>query len=414
MNTGVSFMPLSEKIKVKTPIVEMDGDEMTRIMWRMVKDQLLLPYLDMDLRYYDLHIANRDATDDRVTMEAAEAIMHYGVGVKCATITPTEERVREYGLKKAWKSPNGTIREMLDGTVFRTPILAGNIHPLIASWKRPVTIGRHAYGDVYSNVEIRVDGPGRAELIFIPAGGDVPIRKTIKEFTGPGILQGIHNTDASIESFASACFTYALDREIDLWFSTKDTISKTYDGRFREIFARQYETYWKDRFAAAGIGYFFTLIDDAVARIVKSAGGILWALKNYDGDVMSDMIAAVCGSLAMMRSVLVSPRGYCEYEAAHGTVQKHYYKHLAGEETSSNSMALIFAWSGALRKRGELDGTPEVVLFADCLEAAALETIEGGIMTGDLLPVAERDPKSRKVSTKGFIEAVAENLRNKL
>ncbi len=403
-----------EKIKVKTTLVEMDGDEMTRIMWKIIKEKLIFPYLDIPLEYYDLHVKYRDDTDDQVTIDAARAIMKYGVGVKCATITPTEDRVKEYNLKQAWKSPNGTIRAMLDGTVFRTPIVVKNICPTVSTWKKPITIGRHAYGDVYNNTEIRVPGPGKAELVFTPAGGGEPVRRTIKDFAGPGIIQGIHNTDESIASFAKACFTYALDQKIDLWFSTKDTISKIYDARFRKIFDDEFEQHWKDKFAAAGIEYFFTLIDDAVARIVKSAGGVLWALKNYDGDVMSDMIASANGSLAMMTSVLVSPYGYYEYEAAHGTVQKHYYKHLKGEETSSNSMALIFAWSGALRKRGELDGTPEVMRFADCLEKAALTTVEEGVMTGDLLLVAEPNPTNRKVNTEGFIAAIAERLEKLL
>jgi len=403
-----------DKIKVKTTLVEMDGDEMTRIMWKIVKEKLIFPYLDIPLEYYDLHVKYRDDTDDQVTVDAAKAIMKYGVGVKCATITPTEDRVKEYNLKQAWKSPNGTIRAMLDGTVFRTPIVVKNIRPTVSTWKKPITIGRHAYGDVYNNTEIRVPGPGKAELVFTPVDGGEPVRRTIKDFAGPGIIQGIHNIDESIASFARACFTYALDQKIDLWFSTKDTISKIYDARFRKIFDDEFDRNWKDKFTAAGIEYFFTLIDDAVARIVKSAGGILWALKNYDGDVMSDMIASANGSLAMMTSVLVSPYGYYEYEAAHGTVQKHYYKHLKGEETSSNSMALIFAWSGALRKRGELDGTPDVVRFADCLEKAALTTVEEGVMTGDLLLVAEPNPANRKVNTEGFIAAIAERLEKLL
>lgn len=407
-------MVSGRKIRVKTTLVEMDGDEMTRIMWQMVKDHLLFPHLEMDIEYYDLHVKHRDETDDRVTAEAARAIMKHGVGIKCATITPTEDRVKEYSLKKAWKSPNGTIRAMLDGTVFRTPILVKNIRPLVSTWRKPITIGRHAYGDVYSGVEIPITGAGRAEMIFHPADGARATAQNIHNFAGPGIIQGMHNTDASIESFARACFTYALDQRIDLWFSTKDTISKVYDARFREIFDREYAAHWHDKFQRAGIEYFFTLIDDAVARIIRSGGGMLWALKNYDGDVMSDMIATAFGSLAMMTSVLVSPNGWYEYEAAHGTVQKHYYKHLAGEETSTNSMALIFAWTGGLRKRGELDGTAEVVAFADALEAAALETIEAGIMTGDLLAVADPAPENRKVSTEAFIAAIAERLLEKL
>jgi isocitrate dehydrogenase len=407
-------MSAAKKIKVQTTLVEMDGDEMTRIMWQMVKDRLLFPFLEMDIDYYDLHVKHRDETDDRVTVEAARAIMKYGVGIKCATITPTEDRVRDYSLKKAWKSPNGTIRAMLDGTVFRTPILARNIRPLVPAWHKPITIGRHAYGDVYSGVEIPVPGAGVAELVFHPADGAEATTRKIHDFAGPGIIQGMHNTDASIESFARACFTYALDRRIDLWFSTKDTISKVYDARFREIFDREYAAHWKEKFEQAGIEYFFTLIDDAVARIVRSEGGMLWALKNYDGDVMSDMVATAFGSLAMMTSVLVSPNGWYEFEAAHGTVQKHYYKHQAGEETSTNSMALIFAWTGGLRKRGELDGTAEVVAFADALETAAIETIEAGIMTGDLLAVADPAPENHKVSTEAFIAAISERLLQKL
>jgi isocitrate dehydrogenase len=407
-------MPRTDKINVKSSIVEIDGDEMTRIMWKMVKDKLLLPYLDMDIDYYDLHITNRDVTDDGVTVEAAKAIMRHGVGVKCATITPNEDRVKEYNLKKQWESPNGTIRAMLDGTVFRKPILAQNIRPSVSTWKKPITIGRHAHGDVYSNTEMRISYPGTAEIVFTPQEGGRPVRKTIKEFTGPGIVQGIHNTDESIKSFAKACFAFALDQKIDLWFSTKDTISKTYDALFREIFDEEYEKNWKDKFTQAGIMYFFTLIDDAAARIIKSEGGLLWALKNYDGDVMSDMIASAYGSLAMMTSVLVSPHGYYEYEAAHGTVQKHYYKYLKGEETSSNSMAIIFAWSGCLRKRGELDATPAVVSFANTLEKSAIATVEAGIMTGDLLLVADKNPVNTKATTETFINAIAENLRKKL
>jgi isocitrate dehydrogenase len=403
-------MPSKSKIKVKSPIVEMDGDEMTRVMWKMVKEKLLLPHLDMDVAYYDLHVKHRDETDDQVTVEAAKAIMKYGVGVKCATITPTDDRVREYHLKKAWKSPNGTIRAMLDGTVFRTPIVVKNIHPFVIAWKKPITIGRHAYGDVYDNVELSVEDPGRAELVFTPSFGGEPVRRTIAEFSGSGIIQGIHNTDQSIRSFARACFTFALDRKIDVWFSTKDTISKIYDARFREIFDDEFKSNWATKFKRLGIKYFFTLIDDAVARIIRSEGGFLWALKNYDGDIMSDMIASGYGSLAMMTSVLVSPDGYFEYEAAHGTVQKHYYKQLKGEETSSNSMALIFAWTGGLRKRGELDRTPEVVDFADKLEKAAIATIEGGVMTGDLLSMADKKPGNRKVNTEEFIDAVSKNL----
>ena len=405
---------MSRKIKVKTPLVEMDGDEMTRIMWQMVKDKLLFPYLDMDIDYYDLHVKHRDETDDQVTADAARAIQKYGVGVKCATITPNEDRVKEYTLKKAWKSPNGTIRALLDGTVFRKPILVDNIKPGVAAWKKPITIGRHAYGDVYDNFEMNIPGAGKLEVVFTPAGGGAPRKEWVKDFPSAGIVQVNHNLEASILSFARACFTYALSEKIDVWFSTKDTISKKYDAGFRDVFDREFAEHWKDRFAKAGIEYFFTLIDDAVARIMKTEGGMLWALKNYDGDVMSDMIASASGSLAMMTSVLVSPFGWYEYEAAHGTVQKHYYKHLKGEETSSNSMALIFAWTGGLRKRGEMDGTPEVVEFANKVEAAALETVESGVMTGDLLLLAEKRPTNRKVNTEGFIDAIAGNLKKKI
>ncbi|MEN6508127.1 MAG: NADP-dependent isocitrate dehydrogenase [Smithella sp.] len=405
---------MTKKIKVKTTLVEMDGDEMTRIMWQMVKDKLLLPYLDMDIDYYDLHVKHRDDTDDKVTFDAARAIMKYGVGIKCATITPNEDRVKEYSLKKAWKSPNGTIRAMLDGTVFRTPILVNNIKPGVSAWKKPITIGRHAYGDVYNNFELSIPQAGTLEVVFTPDDGGKPQTTLVQDFPSAGIVQINHNLDQSILSFAQACFTYALAEKMDLWFSTKDTISKIYDAGFRDIFDREFSKNWKDKFAAAGIEYFFTLIDDAVARIMKTEGGLLWALKNYDGDVMSDMIASASGSLAMMTSVLVSPNGWFEYEAAHGTVQKHYYKHLKGEETSSNSMALIFAWTGGLRKRGELDGTPDVVGFAGQVEKAALETVEGGIMTGDLLLLAEKKPSNKKVNTEGFIDAIAETLKKKI
>ena len=407
-------LPSRDKIRVQSTIVEMDGDEMARIMWKLVKDNLLLPYLSMDIEYYDLHIKNRDVTNDRVTIDAARAVIRHGVGVKCATITANQGRVSEYSLKKLWKSPNATIREMLDGTVFRRPILVKNIRPSVSAWKKPIIIGRHAHGDVYSNIEMRIDTPGKAELVFIPMGGGSPVRQTIGEFSGPGIVQGIHNTDASIENFARVCFMYALDQKIDLWFSSKDTISQIYDGRFRDIFEKEYMENWKEKFHRAGISYFYTLIDDAAARIMKSEGGLLWALKNYDGDVMSDMIASANGSLAMMTSVLVSPHGYIEYEAAHGTVQKHYYKYLRGEETSTNPMAIIFAWSGCLRKRAEIDMTPEVGSFADKLEEAALSTVTSGVMTGDLLSVAKKSPKNRKVNTETFVDAIAKNLRKKL
>jgi isocitrate dehydrogenase len=402
------------KIKIRTPIVEMDGDEMARVVWKMVKDRLLLPHIDLNVEYYDLHIENRNETDDQVTVDAANATMKYGIGVKCATITPNADRVQEYNLKKMLKSPNATIRSILDGTVFRKPILVKNVKPFVSTWKKPIIIGRHAYGDVYSNTEMRIAAPGKAELVFTPSDGAGSTEKTIKEFTGPGIIQGIHNTDESIRSFSTACLAYAFDQKVDLWFSTKDTISKTYDARFREIFEEEYRENWMERFREVGIEYFFTLIDDAVARIIRSEGGMLWALKNYDGDVMSDMIAAANGSLAMMTSVLVSPHGYFEYEAAHGTVQRHYYKHLKKEETSTNSMAIIFAWAGGLRKRGELDGRGDLVDFANKLEEAAIETVESGIMTGDLLLVAEKSPSNKKVDTQGFIDAVAQRLHEKL
>ena len=393
-----------DKIQMKTPLVEMDGDEMTRIMWGMVKEHLLRPYIDLKTEYYDLALKKRDETDDQITVDAAEAIKKYGVGVKCATITPNAARVKEYNLKQEWKSPNGTIRAILDGTVFRAPIMVKNIKPVVRNWTKPIHIGRHAYGDVYKNVEHRVEGPGKAEIAFTDKNGN-ETRHTIQEFDGPGIIQGIHNLDASIRSFAEACFAYALDQKVDLWFATKDTISKTYDNNFKELFEEIYEAEYKDKFEAAGIEYFYTLIDDAVARIMKSEGGMLWALKNYDGDVMSDMLASSFGSLAMMTSVLVSPHGYFEYEAAHGTVQKHYYKYLKGEKTSSNSVALIFAWTGALRKRGELDGIPELEEFADKLEAATIKTIEDGIMTGDLAKLAE-PPAKKIVYTEEFIDEV--------
>jgi isocitrate dehydrogenase len=402
------------KIKVKNILVEIDGDEMTRVMWKMVKEKLLFPYLDMNLEYYDLGLQKRNETDDKITVDAANAIKRHGIGVKCATITPNKDRIKEYNLKKEWPSPNGTIRAALDGTVFRSPILVKNILPGVRNWTKPIHIGRHAYGDVYKNQEIRVPGAGKGELTFTPADGGQPIKLTIQDFKGPGILQGIHNTDKSISSFAKACFTYALDQHVDLWFATKDTISKTYDARFRQIFQEEFEKNWTKKFGESGIEYFFTLIDDAVARIMKSEGGMLWACKNYDGDVMSDMLGSAYGSLAMMTSVLVSPEGFFEYEAAHGTVQKHYYKYLKGEKTSSNPMALIFAWTGALKKRGELDKTPDVVEFAHKLERASLETIEDGIMTGDILRVATSSPKNKQVYTEEFIDAIADHLKKKM
>ncbi|MEA2032098.1 MAG: NADP-dependent isocitrate dehydrogenase [Euryarchaeota archaeon] len=401
---------MTDKIQMKTPLVEMDGDEMTRVMWSMVKEKLLYPYIDLKTEYYDLALEKRDETDDQITIEAAEAIKKYGVGVKCATITPNAARVKEYNLKQQWKSPNGTIRAILDGTIFRKPIMVRNVKPAVRNWKKPIILGRHAYGDVYKNVEYRISGPGRAEMVFTPENG-VEVKHTIQEFSKPGIIQGIHNLDDSINSFAESCFAYALDQKVDLWFSVKDTISKTYDNNFREIFEQIYEEKYRGKFEDAGITYFYTLIDDAVARIIRSEGGMLWALKNYDGDVMSDMLASVFGSLAMMTSVLVSPHGYFEYEAAHGTVQKHYYKHLKGEKTSTNSIALIFAWSGALRKRGELDGIPELVAFADKLEDAATGTIEDGIMTGDLAKLAE-PPAKRVANTEEFMEEVKTRLDN--
>ena len=401
-----------QKIQMKTPLVEMDGDEMTRIIWKMIKDDLLLPYIDLKTEYYDLGLVHRDETDDQVTIDSAEATKKYGVAVKCATITPNASRVEEYNLKKMYKSPNGTIRAALDGTVFRAPILVKGIDPYVRTWKKPITMARHAYGDVYKNSEIRVPGAGTAELVFTAADGTVT-RKTIHTFEGAGIIQGIHNTDHSIEGFARSCFEYALSIKQDLWFSTKDTISKTYDARFKEIFQRMYDEEYRDKFEAAGITYFYTLIDDAVARVMRSEGGFVWALKNYDGDVMSDMMATSFGSLAMMTSILVSPAGYFEYEAAHGTVQRHYYKHLKGEKTSTNSVATIFAWTGALRKRGELDQIPELVRFADLLDEATLETIESGKMTGDLALITTI-PDVQKLGTEEFIMAIKETLYSKM
>lgn len=372
-----------EKIKMTTPLVEMDGDEMTRILWQMIKDELLLPYIELKTEYYDLGLEHRNETDDQVTIDSAEATKKYGVAVKCATITPNAARMTEYNLKEMWKSPNGTIRAALDGTVFRAPIVVKGIEPCVKNWEKPITLARHAYGDVYKNTEIKVPGAGKAELVFTGEDG-TEIRETIHTFAGPGILQGIHNTDKSIASFAKACFNYALDTKQDLWFATKDTISKKYDHNFKDIFQEIYDAEYQKKFEAAGIEYFYTLIDDAVARVMKAKGGFIWACKNYDGDVMSDMVSSAFGSLAMMTSVLVSPDGVYEYEAAHGTVQRHYYKHLAGEETSTNSVATIFAWTGALRKRGELDGNKEMMAFADKLEKATIQTIEGGKMTKDL------------------------------
>ncbi len=371
------------KIQMTTPLVEMDGDEMTRILWKMIKDELLLPFIDLKTEYYDLGLEYRNETNDQVTVDSANATLKYGVAVKCATITPNAARMTEYNLKEMWKSPNGTIRAILDGTVFRTPIVVKGIEPCVKNWKKPITLARHAYGDVYKNTEMKIAGPGKAELVFTAEDG-TETRELIHNFTGAGVLQGMHNTDKSITSFARACFSYALDLKQDLWFATKDTISKKYDHTFKDIFAEVYENEYKAKFEEAGITYFYTLIDDAVARVMKAEGGFIWACKNYDGDVMSDMVSSAFGSLAMMTSVLVSPSGVYEYEAAHGTVQRHYYKHLKGEETSTNSVATIFAWTGALRKRGELDGIKELVEFADKLEKATLSTIESGRMTKDL------------------------------
>ncbi len=400
---------MSEKIKMRTPLVEMDGDEMTRVIWKMIKEILLEPYVDLKTEYYDLGLKNRDATDDRVTAEAAEATKKYGVAVKCATITPNADRVKEYGLKEMWKSPNGTIRAILDGTVFRTPILVKGITPLIPGWKQPITIARHAYGDVYRGVETTVPAGAKAELVVTKADGSEE-RTLIHDFDTPGIVQGQHNIDRSIENFAKSCFQYALEVKKDLWFSTKDTISKKYDHRFKDIFNGMYESAYRAKFEQAGIRYFYTLIDDAVARVVRSEGGFIWACKNYDGDVMSDMVATAFGSLAMMTSVLVSPDGVYEYEAAHGTVQRHYYKYLKGETTSTNSMATLFAWTGALKKRGELDGLPELISFATKLELASIRTIENGVMTGDLAKISTL-PDKKSVDTKSFLRQVGETLR---
>ena len=393
-----------DKIQMTTPIVEMDGDEMTRIIWQIIKDQLITHYIDLKTEYYDLGLEHRNETDDQVTIDSAEATKRLGVAVKCATITPNAARVEEYNLKQMWKSPNGTIRAALDGTVFRTPIVVKGIDPCVRNWKKPITLARHAYGDVYKNCEIRVPGAGKAELVYTAEDG-TETRETIHEFKGPGILQGIHNTDASITSFAHSCFKYALDMKSDLWFSTKDTISKKYDHRFKDIFQEIFERDYKALFDKMGIEYFYTLIDDAVARVMKSKGGFIWACKNYDGDVMSDMISSAFGSLAMMTSVLVSPSGVYEYEAAHGTVQRHYYKHLKGEETSSNSVATIFAWTGALRKRGELDGNDALVRYADDMERAVIWTIESGKMTKDLANITSIE-NVVVLNTEQFIQAV--------
>ncbi|MCD7725021.1 MAG: NADP-dependent isocitrate dehydrogenase [Clostridiales bacterium] len=397
-----------EKLTMKTPLVEMDGDEMTRILWKMIKEELLLPYIDLKTEYYDLGLEHRNETDDQVTIDSAEATKKYGVAVKCATITPNAARMTEYHLKEMWKSPNGTIRAALDGTVFRAPIIVKGIEPCVKNWEKPITLARHAYGDVYKNTEIKVPGPGKAELVFTAQDG-AQIRETIHDFTGAGIIQGIHNTDKSIASFARACFNYALDTKQDLWFATKDTISKKYDHNFKDIFQEIYDAEYQQQFEQAGIEYFYTLIDDAVARVMKAKGGFIWACKNYDGDVMSDMVSSAFGSLAMMTSVLVSPDGVYEYEAAHGTVQRHYYKHLKGEETSTNSVATIFAWTGALKKRGELDGSPELMAFADRLERATIQTIEDGKMTKDLALITSLKDVT-VLNSEGFIKAVRETL----
>ncbi len=396
------------KIQMKTPLVEMDGDEMTRIIWKQIKDIVILPFVDLKTEYFDLGLVNRDKTDDQVTIDSANRTKELGVAVKCATITPNAQRVEEYNLKKMWKSPNGTIRAMLDGTVFRSPILVKGIDPFVTCWKKPITIARHAYGDVYKNSELRVDGPAKAELLVTYPDGRTE-KKLIQEFDGAGVIQGMHNTDKSITAFARACFTYALDIKQDLWFATKDTISKTYDHRFKDIFAEIFENEYKDKFEEAGIEYFYTLIDDAVARIMRSEGGILWACKNYDGDVMSDMLASACGSLAMMSSVLVSPDGVYEYEAAHGTVTRHYYRYLKGESTSTNPMATLFAWSGALRKRAQMDGLSDLEDFADRLEKASIETIESGTITGDLKNLIDV-PEKNVVNTEDFLKAIAAKL----
>lgn len=399
-----------DKIKMITPLVEMDGDEMTRILWKIIKDELLLPFIDLKTEYYDLGLECRNETNDEITAQSAEATKKYGVAVKCATITPNAARMDEYHLKQMWKSPNGTIRAALDGTVFRAPIIVKGIEPCVKNWEEPITLARHAYGDVYKNAEIKVPCAGKAELVFTGEDGS-EIRETIHEFQGAGILQGIHNTDESIASFAKACFNYALDTKQDLWFSTKDTISKKYDHNFKDIFQEIYEDEFQERFEKAGIEYFYTLIDDAVARVMKAKGGFIWACKNYDGDVMSDMVSSTFGSLAMMTSVLVSPTGVYEYEAAHGTVQRHYYKHLKGEETSTNSVATIFAWTGALRKRGELDSLPELMEFADKLEKATLSTIESGKMTKDLALITSLKDVS-VLNSQDFIKEIRRTLEN--
>ena len=396
---------------MKTPLVEMDGDEMTRIIWQEIKDKLILPFVDLKTEYYDLGLVHRDETEDKVTLDAAEATKRLGVAVKCATITPNKQRMSEYNLKQMWKSPNGTIRAALDGTVFRAPIIIDSIKPAVKNWKKPITIARHAYGDVYKSVDLKTDDPGVAELVFTGKSGKVQ-KVVVQDMKGPGVLQGAHNLDSSISSFAHACFKFALDSKQDLWFSTKDTIAKVYDGNFKQIFEDIYEKYYKADFEKNGLEYFYTLIDDAVARVIRSEGGYIWACKNYDGDVMSDMVSTAFGSLAMMTSVLVSPDGKYEYEAAHGTVTKHYYKHLKGETTSTNPMATIFAWSGAFKKRGELDNLPDLVAFGEKLEKASLDTLKEGIMTKDLVSLAEG--KTTAVNTNEFIAEIAKRLAKEL
>lgn len=398
-----------EKIKMTTPLVEMNGDEMTRVIWNMIKEELLNPFIDLKTEYYDLGIEYRNETDDKVTVEAAEAIKKYGVGVKCATITPNADRIKEYNLKEMWKSPNGTIRAILDGTVFRAPITVSSIKPFVRTWESPITIARHAYGDIYKNVEMKIEGKGKAELVFTDEEGKES-RENIHAFKDSGIVMGMHNTNKSISSFARSCFNFALDTKQDIWFASKDTISKKYDHTFKDIFNEIFEEEYKEKFKEANIEYFYTLIDDAVARVIKSKGGFIWACKNYDGDVMSDMVATAFGSLAMMTSVLVTPEGYYEYEAAHGTVQRHYYKHLKAQETSTNSMATIFAWTGALRKRGELDGNDELVVFADKLEKASLQTIEEGVMTKDLAMLTDLK-EVKTVNTYEFIKEIRKRLK---
>ncbi len=403
-----------EKIKMTTPLVEMDGDEMTRILWQMIKDELLLPFVDLKTEYYDLGLEKREETKDQITTLAAEANLKYGVAVKCATITPNKQRVEEYNLTEMWKSPNGTIRAILDGTVFRAPILIDSIRPVVRNWKYPITIARHAYGDIYKATEYRVPTEGKAELVFTDKNGNESFRKTVYDFECPGVLQGSYNKDNSIRSFAHSCFRYALSTKQDLWFSTKDTISKQYDQTFKLVFQEIFDAEYKTAFEAAGIRYFYTLIDDAVARVIRSEGGFIWACKNYDGDVMSDMVSTAFGSLAMMTSVLVSPDGKYEYEAAHGTVTQHYYRHLRGEETSTNPMATIYAWTGALRKRGELDGLADLMAFADKLEEACIDTLNDGIMTKDLVGLVTAGTKVTAVNSSAFIAAIRERLEKKL